>query len=568
VPAGTFIALCIGAGAAIWHLVLGGHWSGLAIWPALFAAWHWSQVAGRARYGRLDLKRPRLWAATLALWLPLPLLWHCATTSHLPGYDRPNALHGLAALVLAGCAVRSWTLLRAVHASGRWPAMAAARIVAVPLAVGACVALSHSPGGDEPHYLRITRSLAEDGDLDILNQVEAEGGGPVTAGDPRVHGARRVAPDGSIRWISQHLPGLPALLWPSWSAAGRAGAVATTALLGWVCVLLATAWCRQWGCSPVASMAGGLLAGFGTPVASYSSVLFPEVPAAAAALTVAWAMGSTRRRPVLAAFCLAALPWLNFRFVAVGLPLGLYALWRARKSPAELVPLITIPAIWIGALFYYVHWVTGAWDPSALYPGMELWGASASSVERVATGLLLDHRVGLFVIAPVWCVALAAFNRVSSITVIPFLLTAALLGFGQADWDGSWSPAGRLVVASLPLMAPLMADGWSRAAEGRGVSRALLAGLTLFAIAQTIAALSNPTLAWTDSGQDATLLGRAIGALLPNWDTGASTVAALLRTAPLVAALAGVTWLLSLKSRGAVAAPSGGLPGERSAGGP
>ena len=139
-------------------------------------------------------------------------------------------------------------------------------------------------------------------------------------------------------------------------------------------------------------------------------------------------------------------------------------------------------------------------------------------------------------LAPVWWLAFHGARKAPFIAWLPLFCTLDLIALGQADWDGSFSPPARLIVAALPRAAPMLAHAWSETRKGSGVAITWTALLALFAVAQTIAALSNPTLAWTDSvNQIPTLLGRGLSGWLPNWDEGASFAAAGLRTLPLLA---------------------------------
>lgn len=85
-------------------------------------------------------------------------------------------------------------------------------------AAGAYAISGVAPTGDEPHYLILTQSLLNDGDLRIENNHAQRDYEEYYPADLRPH-SQRLGRDGQI--YSIHAPGLPALLVPAFAAGGR-----------------------------------------------------------------------------------------------------------------------------------------------------------------------------------------------------------------------------------------------------------------------------------------------------------------------------------------------------------
>ena len=294
------------------------------------------------------------------------------------------------------------------------------------------------------------------------------------------------------------------LLAPGVALAGRAGAV----WILWACSLAiaaaAVAWARALGVAPRPALAAALLVTLAVPGGPYASLCFPEVPAALALVAAALvARGGTARGATLAALLLAGLPWLNARYAPAGLAVGAYALWRARRSPAALAALVAIPLAAGASWLAWHHAQYGSWDPRAGYGVMGGWLArtSPSIAADAVWGTLMDHRVGVLVVAPVWGVALVlGWRRGQGSAALahwgPLLATLALGAAAIMSWDGSWAPPARWMVSCLPCAVPWLAAGLHTAWAGG--ARPVAAALAGFTALQGFVALANPSLAWVD----------------------------------------------------------------------
>lgn len=333
--------------------------------------------------------------------------------------------------------------------------------------------------GDEPHYLLTAISLAEDLDLDVSDEIEARryeafsevGLNPQSR---RLEGGRMVSP---------HDPLLPLLLAPGVAVAGWAGAKVTLALFAAATAAL-TLWVavRRFRAPLVpATVVVGLLAAT-PPLSAYATQVYPELPAALAAVAgVAVAMARpSRRRTVGLVLAITALPWLSVKYAPVAAALAAVAAWtwwRAgqRRHVAWLAGLLALS----GAAFVAAHWAWyGGWTPYAVGDhfvtgefGVVGFDPNPAGRSTRLVGLLVDREFGLAAWQPAWLLAVPA---VAALATRPpprrwaYLLVPTAAGWLNATFvaltmHGWWWP-GRQVVVVLPLVAIAIA-GWAGAAR-------------------------------------------------------------------------------------------------------
>jgi hypothetical protein len=387
---------------------------------------------------------------------------------------------------------------------GRSPT-AAALVVAAVASAGALAGLpARATDGarttaDEPYYLLTAASLAEDGDLDIADDLAAEGYVPFheIPVDPQT-----TPLDAGGRRLSPHDPLLPAVLAPAYAAgtavAGPGGGwVAAKSLLALIAGLTAAATLllavRGVGVrtGTAALVVGGLF--LGVPLAPYGTQVYPELPAALLVVAgVALALragrpagvvggtdraaggapsgrvgrlreaadrGATARRPagvswvgrradavvpVGTVLVLTALPWLSVKYVPVAAALaGVVAvrLWRAGRRRA--VVAVGAALVLSGLAYLVAH--------QLVYGGWTVYAAGDHFVETgelSVVGVDPDH--------------LGRTRR-----VVGLLVDRA---FGIGTWAPGWlllpAAVGALVGgrhrARWVLLAPLAA-GWATA---------------------------------------------------------------------------------------------------------
>ena len=382
------------------------------------------------------------------------------------------------------------------HLPARPPAAFFLLPLVVYLALLPWSAARHPPDGDEPYYLLLAHSLAEDGDTDLADDYAAREwrafmGRPLAPqpGDPE-------GPAGEV--YSRHNALLPLVLVPGYRLAGRAGALATmaalTAALAWATLRLGRHYLPA---RPGAVLAAWALLALGPPLLLYSYQVWVEVPAALlVVLAVDRALGRApasapgQERPrgwrswLPLALPLVLLPLLKIRFMLLALPiLGLA--WGRRagapRSRRTLLALALLLAV-VGAGILAVNELRYG-NPLKIHAGEELALHRQAPAAYLAglTGLFWDCAFGLFATAPLWLLLVPALALLLVrrhplpwhllAVAAPYLLVVA----PRREWFGGWSPPFRYGIAALPLLAlalaPLLAE------RRRLGARALLAAL-------------------------------------------------------------------------------------------
>ncbi|MEX2100429.1 MAG: hypothetical protein WEB19_03350 [Acidimicrobiia bacterium] len=348
---------------------------------------------------------------------------------------------------------------------------------------------------DEPYYLLSALSLAEDGDLDIADELDAERWRAFH--EARLPEQTKPLPGG--RRVAPHDPLLPVLLVPGVAWAGADGAKLTLALLagalaalvGWVAV-------RRLGVPllPAALTVGVFSAS--APLAAYGHQVYPELPAALAVTVAVAALTGPLRRGGLVALVLAvvALPWLAVKTVPIAATLaalGLWRLWR-RGDQGRALAAILVLLVAGGAYLLTYQTLYGGWTPYAAgdhFTGGELTVVGTSpnypGRSRRLAGLLVDRNFGLAAWQPAWLLLVPALAwllwrrpRGWAVLALPFSVGYLNATFVALTMHGWWFP-GRQLVLVLPL-AVLAIAWWLGRLRGRARRWALGATALLGAL--------------------------------------------------------------------------------------
>jgi hypothetical protein len=458
-----------------------------------------------------------------------------------------------------------------------WSAVRSYVVVAAASALlfgAAALALAPSglfPGGDEPHYLVITQSLLTDHDLRIENNHARQDYAAYYDADLAPHA---IAPGRDGGTYSVHPIGLPLLAAPAFALGGYPAVVALMVLIAAAAAALAWRWVRRVTGSVAAATFSWSVTALSVPFLASSGTIYPEIPAAFAALVAATvairdvglgdrASGAATAEParpwraLLLGLATAALPWLHAKYsvmAAVLLAIGLWRIWRDRPpSPwtrgrlvaAAAVPFALSVVAWLG--FHYAVWGT-PW-PSAPYGGAAGTQMSVRSLVRGVPGLFLDQEYGILPYAPALALGLVglwsmwrAGGRARGLAVEIGLTVAALVctvGAFHMWWGGTALP-GRMIVSGLLLMT--LPVGWEfRDAADRPERRAAYRLLLLVGLATSLAVLAvrhGATLALTRNG-----VSRFLEWLSPDWHLWAFAPDFIMQPAWLALAQSGI-WLL------------------------
>ena len=407
----------------------------------------------------------------------------------------------------------------------------------IGIVIFAIVIISRGPQslrGDALHYVAISESLAHDFDLDLSNQYGAAAAErPYTPADDA---PLRRGPNGSL-YPPPHI-GLPLALTPVYLAAeaaaralpdgflqalrwNRANAfrdilsLAMVLLYAWTAVLTLRI-AKRLRPHGHAATAATIVAFLTPPLLTMSFLVFPEIPAA---LLVVWFLGEQLREPPrshVRFVPLALLPWLHGDYAAISV-LGIgWILWTDRRAPGGWRALAPGAAIPLGSALAYalLSWWTSAANAG---PAVPRWGPAlvVAGAVRGFAGLLMDRDFGLLTIAPFWAFAFsgaAGLRRAVAGYVVfastVFLSLSCLAAF-SGEWWGGYSPPARFLVPALPLLVPMLAEGFGSVARGR--SRWLLYAAVGWAVMLTLVFASKPINLWTDPSASRGLMAAAFG---------------------------------------------------------
>jgi hypothetical protein len=356
------------------------------------------------------------------------------------------------------------------------------------------------PAGDEPHYLIITQSLLQDGDVRIENNHRQR--------DHRRYFAGDLPPDFRVRGrdkeiYSIHAPGVSALVAPAFAVAGYYGAGLLLLVLSAFGSALAWQLARTVSGRDDAAWFGWAAVTLSTTWIFHSFTIYPDGPGAVLTLTGVWALLRIEREIrdresglgpwFWHGAALALLPWMHTRFAVLAGGIGALVLLRMAavpNAPAKAFAFLAVPALsFLGWIAYFIA-IYGTPDPSAPYGGEE---GSFGFVPDGVAGLLFDQRFGLLAYAPVLLFALAGLGVMLArpawrrhalellFVVVPYVVVITYI----AMWWGGRSAPARFLVPVLPWLAIPAAVAWS-AMERRATRITALGALVFTAFASTV----------------------------------------------------------------------------------
>jgi hypothetical protein len=343
--------------------------------------------------------------------------------------------------------------------------------------------------GKEPHYLLTAKSLVEDGDVDLTDEYRSRAYRDFYPGTLR--------PQGLItrgRLDEPHGVGFPLLIAPAFAIAGAKGVEVFLAAISALAVLLCYRLALRAVPNPWA-LGAALAVGLSPPVLAYSTAVYPELTAAAllcgaALLALRTAERPSRRDAYGACALVAALPWLEPKYILPGAVIALYVFRRMRQARRPVLAVTALELVGFSAALYvgFSEGLYGGGTPySAALPAESGVDVAFPDVfigrAYRAVALLIDRDYGVLRWTP--AVALAATGalvlwrerRSGLALAIPGLRgeeSAALLCGAAAlaqylvaiflapTMFGLWFP-GRLMVPAMLLAVPLIALGLRRA---------------------------------------------------------------------------------------------------------
>src|SRR5437763_9672865 len=205
--------------------------------------------------------------------------------------------------------------------------------------------------GAEPHYLLTAKSLVDDGDVDLTDNYRARQYRDFYPGTLR--------PDGLLtqgRLDEPHGVGFPLLIAPAFAIARAKGVEVFLAGVAALAVLLAYRLALRAVPDPWALGATSAL-GLSPPLIAYSTAVYPELAAAALLCAAALLALKTADRPSRATAygccaLVAALPWLEPKYLIPGAVIALYAFRKLRQARRPVLAITALELIGFSAALY------------------------------------------------------------------------------------------------------------------------------------------------------------------------------------------------------------------------
>lgn len=336
--------------------------------------------------------------------------------------------------------------------------------------------------GDEPFYVMTAISILRDRDLNEANNYAQRDYDEFYPADPLPGDWRGWPafprdlpphPGSSDRagLYTKHGLGLSFIIALPYEVFGRAGAaliiMLAAALLAGQMYLLA----RESGAAENLATTLALALVIAMPIGPYAALIFPEVPAALLLLYVIRRLatnGNAWWQWLLTGLAIGYLPWLHQRFAPTAVVLSAFVLYRLIQRPSWSAIVTALAPIAVGglSLLAYNQWLYGMpLQPVEDHAGFNRLNGTVNG----GFGMLLDAQWGLWIVAPVLLLALAATPRwvqqaprlawVALAAAAPYLLLVA----AYKVWWGEWGPPARYLVPIVPLAAGPLACWLARA---------------------------------------------------------------------------------------------------------
>jgi hypothetical protein len=372
--------------------------------------------------------------------------------------------------------------------------------------------LHASPGEDlsepEAHVLLLTRSVVDDGDLDLSNQYGAAAWRPfyartlVPLTGPRERGQ-----------LEQIAAGFPLLCAPAYALGGRLAVELWLAALAALGYMAAAGIARRLVPEPWATR-GVLAVGLSPPAVIGATTIAPDavagsVLAGAAALALAARERPLARLTAWAGALLATLPWLGVKFLASGAVVAVALFRWPRRRSRPLAGLVGLEvALFSGVLFISINdRLYGGLTPYAVLPaGESPTGAHglAEHLERwprllwlwvgPPQGLLLWAPVCALAFVAVWLLARSRRERLARVVpeqvdvevtagfLVAVIAAAVLVAVFFARTIAGPRFAGHQLVSVLPLIGALCSWGWRRFPRAGALLAALSVAATVWVL--------------------------------------------------------------------------------------
>jgi len=365
--------------------------------------------------------------------------------------------------------------------------------------------------GDEPHYLMMSQSLVEDGDLDLKNNLQQKTYLAYLPVELRFHG---LVHDG--KYHSFHLPGISFLMVPGFFLFRLLNGAVPAPLFFRLCAAFLGAffalglWQALRTLLPDHDNSMPFVFFLTTfPLVFHAVHLYPELPAATLMIyAYLFSQGQRSRgrdsspeggkhpprhwhQDFLPGLLLAFIPWLHLKYVLPAALLAVYVsagIWRRDAARIKrLGVFFAAPFLSLVLLELYSKMLYGSFNPGSISPEKNFFSIPLILKVETLLSFFLDQRDGLLVYAPFLLLLFLVLKketraRIRDLPLLAAIFISYLLSHAYTTVRGGYSPAARPTLFVFWIMA-VFAVAFARDA-GPGIRRTwsrLLAGLTIFA---------------------------------------------------------------------------------------
>lgn len=327
--------------------------------------------------------------------------------------------------------------------------------------------------GDEPHYLIMTHSLIHDGDLNLANNYANKDYFNFFKYSIDPHTTTNIY-DGRKLAYSIHEPGLSFVLLPGYLLAGVFGAVITMNIFAALITVNLFLLFLGIGVPRDKSLKLSVLLSFIAPVSLYAQQLFPEI---LAALIILYSFRKINEGPgdnplnyARIIIPMAAILWLNVRYIPVFTGLFIYLVFRSKHKFINWLTIILPLVISYAGLRGYMLNYYG--NPS--FAATKGYGSNVFSWIRVdlllnnSMKFLFDREIGLFIYAPVLmlfllgtAMLLRKYSRTAIFALMIVISEYVLITVNGLGGNGGWAPPARYMVCITPLLSVMAGYAYS-----------------------------------------------------------------------------------------------------------
>jgi hypothetical protein len=311
-------------------------------------------------------------------------------------------------------------------------------------------------GGDEPHFLMITKSIAKDCDLNLRNNQDNGDFYEFYPGPLAPHA--KVYDDDKI--YSAHGIGVPILMLPGYILGSTYGAFFTMNIVSAILTVIMFSLLCYVSKNRILSVGISFLFSFTMPLVFYSYQIYAELPAAMIVLYLFYVISSdgkdtmTLNRNIIIGILLLCLPWIHVRYIYFVVLLLAYLLYKAGYKKT-LIP-IGMSVVSFCLLMYYMKSCFGEMSISAQYTDI---GSSIKWPVEGIFGNMIDSRFGLLLYSPFYIFVPAGLYFLYKkdkklfywwmVFVVPFIVGVSSF----YHWHGGCCPPLRYIVPVIPLFA-------------------------------------------------------------------------------------------------------------------